>query len=363
MRMMAVAMVLVPSLALAQGTGIVDGTVTARDTRQAVAGARVNVEGSAAAAVTNTSGRFRLEGVPSGARVVTAQAPGFLDLRIEGVQVTSGATTSLSVEMEPTPNYLERVQVTATKAPLSIGEVAAQTDVVDRDTIETRGDRTITDALQHVPGAVVSTQLGIFDSAMLRGLPRGDPEFTNVLLLVDGVPQTLSNGGALVIALPINDAGSVEVVRGPGSALYGRTAIGGAVNVRTEDPTAAPQARVEFTGGQFGTLKGLAAASGPLGRWGGFYVSAAKERNTGYFVNKTTTDFNEGDWALFGKLTFTGGTKSYGSISANRVVSDNSTPTNEPVIDGQFLHVIDPRFDRFTNFNIPGDNYHQGETG
>src|SRR5262249_40265551 len=32
------------------------------------------------------------------------------------------------------------------------------------------------------------------------------------------------------------------------------------------------------------------------------------------------------------------------------------------VINGQFLHALDPRFDRFTNFNIPGDNYHQGET-
>ena len=38
--------------------------------------------------------------------------------------------------------------------------------------------------------------------------------------------------------LPIDDAGSIEVVRGPNSALYVRTAIGGAVNVRTGEPTA-----------------------------------------------------------------------------------------------------------------------------
>lgn len=42
-------------------------------------------------------------------------------------------------------------------------------------------------------------------------------------------------------------------------------------------------------------------------------------------------------------------------------MSDNSTPTSEPIIDGQLLHVLDPRFDRFTNFNLPGPNYHQGE--
>src|SRR5262249_11693112 len=53
---------------------------------------------------------------------------------------------------------------------------------------------------------------------------------------------------------------------------------------------------------------------------------------------------------------------SFGSISFNRVVSDNSTPTNEPIIDGQLLHVIDQRFDRLTNFNVPGPNYDQRES-
>ena len=53
--------------------------------------------------------------------------------------------------------------------------------------------------------------------------------------------------------------------------------------------------------------------------------------------------------------------QSFGAVSVNRVISDNSTPTNEPVVNGRLLHEIDPRFDRFTNFNIPGRNYHQEE--
>jgi len=51
------------------------------------------------------------------------------------------------------------------------------------------------------------------------------------------VPQTLSNNGARVIGLTTNDTSSIEIVRGPNSALYGRTAIGGSVNMRTADPT------------------------------------------------------------------------------------------------------------------------------
>src|SRR5262249_17146632 len=114
------------------------------------------------------------------------------------------------------------------------------------------------------------------------------------------------------------------------------------------------------TGGQFGTLKGLASASGPIKNWGGYYVSGASERNHGYWKSKTG-DSSLGNTAVFAKVTFAPSSKSSGFFSVNRVVSDNSTPTNEPVINGEFLHVLDPRFDRLTSFNIPGPNYHQSE--
>src|SRR5207244_3046305 len=201
------------------------------------------------------------------------QAQGFLELRVPDVTVQTGSPRDITIELEPTPNFLERVQVTATKTPLSIGDVAAQTDIIDRSTIDTRGDQTLTQAIAHVPGAVVSTQLGIFESVMLRGLPRGDPEFTNTLLLIDGVPQTTSRNASRVIGLTINDASDIEVVRGPNSALYGRTAIGGSVNVRTADPTPDRQYGADFTGGELGTVKGLVSASGPIQKSAGYYVS------------------------------------------------------------------------------------------
>jgi iron complex outermembrane receptor protein len=193
-------------------------------------------------------------------------------------------------------------------------------------------------------------------------MPRVGNEFTNTLLLIDGVPQTNSGNDARVVALPINDASSIEIVRGPNSALYGRTAIGGAINVLTADPTARPELKVDLAGGQFGTAKGVVAVSGPISQWGGYYVSVGKERSGGYFKNKVDSDFDMGNTAVFGKLKFAPNGRSFGAVTINRVSSDNSTPTNEPVIDGQLLHELDPQFERFTSFNIPGPNYHQGET-
>jgi iron complex outermembrane receptor protein len=218
------------------------------------------------------------------------------------------------------------------------------------------------DAVEHTPGALVTTELGLFEQVLLRGMPRIGNEFTTTLLLIDGVPQTNSGNDARVVALPINDASNIEITRGPNSALYGRTAIGGAINVLTAEPTPQPELKVDLTGGQFGTAKGVVSASGPISGWGGYYLSVGKERSGGYWENKVDTDFDMGNTAFFGKLKFAPGARGFGSVTINRVSSDNSTPTNEPVIGGRLLHELDPAFDRFTSFNIPGPNYHQGET-
>jgi iron complex outermembrane recepter protein len=351
-----------PNASAAQAVqgGAIAGVVTAKDGRP-VAGALVSIDGTSMAVTTNGAGRFLLEGLPAGQSVVLIKAQGFLDLHTPAVQIQSGSTAQLAVELSATPNYMERVQVTATKTPLSVGDVAAQTNIIDKAEIDSRGDQTLVQAIAHVPGAVVSTQLGVFESVMLRGMPRGDPEFTNTLLLVDGVPQTTSRNGSRVVGMTINDASSIEIVRGPNSALYGRTAIGGSVNVRTSDPTATPELNVDLTGGQLSTGKGVVKVSGPIAQWGGYYFSIGKEHTEGYYKTLTGGDYVDGNTAGFGKLTFSPDSKSFGSVSFNRVDSDNSTPTNEPIIDGQLLHVIDPRFDRLTNFNIPGPNYHQDE--
>jgi outer membrane receptor protein involved in Fe transport len=339
-------------------TGVVEeGT---RGSGRLVSGATVTIDGTTNRATTNALGRFRLEGVAPGRVALTIEAPGYLNLRVPDVQVQPGASAELIIGLDVTPNILERVQVTATREPVSAGDIPALTSVVTQAEIQERGEQTLVQALNHVPGAVVSTQLGIFESIMLRGVPRESVEFSRVLVLIDGVPQTLANNSARVVALPINDTGAIEVFRGPNSAVYGRSAVGGVVNVRTANPTPEHNASFNFTGGQFGFLKGMASAAGPIRDWGGYYVSAASERNHGFMKSKTG-DLTSGNSAQFGKFTFAPDSKSFGSITGNHVVSDSSTPTNEPIINGQFLHDLDPRYDRLTSFNIPGPNYHQSE--
>ena len=343
----------------AQTVGTLTGTVVSQDDEVALRNPVIVVEGTAQRTIGGTAGRFRVEGVTAGRVTLVVQAPGFLELRVTDVEVQTGNNPSLIIELQPIPNYLETVQVTATKTPLGIGDVAAQTDVIDRTTIEARGDQELVQAIAHVPGVVVSTQAGSFQSVMLRGLPRDGNEFTSTLLMIDGVPQTDSRNSARVVNLPIHDAARVEVVRGPNSSLYGRTAVGGTVNVVTANPTPEHRFGFDVTAGGFGMAKGDARASGPIQDWGGYYISASSEQQSSFY----TGPFNFGidRTAVFAKLTFVPDQRSYGSISVNRVLSAQSTPTNVPIINGQLLTDIDPRFDRFRNVNVAGPNYRQNE--
>jgi hypothetical protein len=107
---------------------VVGSVVEARANR-AIAGATVRVEASNTDAVSNAIGRFVLDGLVTGNTVIGVDAPGYLELRVPQLQVTAGQTLEVEVEFEPTPSILQRIQVTATKSALSIGEVPAQTDI------------------------------------------------------------------------------------------------------------------------------------------------------------------------------------------------------------------------------------------
>ena len=343
----------------AQTTGTLVGSVVSKSDGAAVLNPVIAVEDTEVRSVGGAAGRFRLEGITEDSVTLIVQAPGFLDLRVADVQVQIGNNPLLIIELVPTPNYLETVQVTATKSPLGIGEVAAPTDIIDRTTIEARGDQELVQAIAHVPGVVISTQAGSFQSVMLRGLPRDGNEFTSTLLMIDGVPQTDSRNSARVVNLPIHDAARIEVVRGPNSSLYGRTAVGGTVNVVTANPTPEHRFGFDFTAGGFDTVKGDAHASGPVQNWGGYYISTSSEKQSSFYTGPF--DFGVDRTAIFAKLTYVPDRSSYGSVSVNRVLSAQSTPTNVPIINGKLLTELDSRFDRFRDVNVPGPNYRQNE--
>jgi outer membrane receptor protein involved in Fe transport len=346
---------LLPQPALSQ-TSTISGTVAEAESLQPISNAEVRIAGGTQLAVTDATGRFTLSGVTAGARTLQVTALGYEAANETSVTAGGGSEVRVTILMTARPIPVERVIVTASKTPMSAIDVPAFTTVVDREEIDLRGDVELVDALENATGLMHTAQVAHFESIELRGMPRGGNEFESTLLLVDGVPQVDSRNSARVIGLPIENAEAIEVVHGPNSALYGRTAIGGAINVITAQPTPSPRATAELQVGEFGHIKGAMSASGPVDDWGGYYVSWSSTESDGYFSGDPTFDVDE--TSIFAKLTFATDPDGSAMVSVNRVMSDNSMPASVPVVNGQPLSEVEPAFDLFTNLNLPTANYH-----
>ena len=135
-------------------------------------------------------------------------------------------------------DLLDKIVVVAHKDERSIREIAANVTVLSRADLSNDLATSIGDVFRYVPGVdyeAAGTRFGT-EGINIRGIGGN-----RVAILVDGVPLTdqFDTGSFSNATRDFIDAGliqNIEVLHGPASALYGSSAIGGVVAVRTPDP-------------------------------------------------------------------------------------------------------------------------------
>lgn len=132
-----------------------------------------------------------------------------------------------------TPNAsMNPVVITANRQAQRMDEVIGSISIIERDEIERSGAGTLGDALARTAGVELGRQggPGSAESIFIRGA-----NGSHTLLLIDGVRVgSASLGTSAIEAIPLSQIQRVEILRGPGSALYGADAIGGVINVITK---------------------------------------------------------------------------------------------------------------------------------
>lgn len=140
---------------------------------------------------------------------------------------------------QPTATPLTEIGrvTTAGRHEESIDHTTRTAFVVTQAQMQARGDRTIADAVQDVPGVEIY-RYGAFGSQttiFIRGAAT-----TNVLVLLDGVPLSPASSEEIdSSSLSTSGVRSVEIVEGTGSTLYGSSAVGGVINILTSVPRGA----------------------------------------------------------------------------------------------------------------------------
>ena len=181
-----------------------------------------------------------------------------------GFGLASLALTLASTAFAQT-QQLQPVIVTATRQPQVLDDSISDITVIDREQLEAQGTRTLGEVLSRVPGIQRSANggPGTASSLFIRG-----SEARHTLLLIDGVPYGSATLGTPVWdTLPLSQIDHVEIMRGPGAALYGSSALGGVVQIFTRQGARgfAPNAAASL--GSQGTDEATAGFAGGQGPW------------------------------------------------------------------------------------------------
>ena len=155
-----------------------------------------------------------------------------------GVPATdAGAGTN--IDPKTATRELDRVVVTATLTERAIVDVPNTVDIIDRERMDDALMRDLKDLFRYEPGISVPSSFGRFGISDIRIRGLGG---NRVLIQTDGIPVSdafsigsFSNANRNFVDL--DTLKRVEVVRGPGSALYGSDALGGVVSFQTKDPS------------------------------------------------------------------------------------------------------------------------------
>ena len=251
--------------------------------------------------------------------------------------VLAGATLALPAGAA---DQLEEVVVTAQHREENIQDVPVTVTALAGDTLERFDIFDPTTIALHVPGMTYGEFSAGQAIISLRGISSADDGAgldNSVALFLDGVYI----GRGATINFDMFDLERIEVLRGPQGTLFGRNAIGGAINVVTQKPTETLTSKLGATVGNEGILRYQAYVSGPLSDSVAGKLVANHREHDGYVqnlvLNKDQQDENQ--TSVRGQLLFTTDRTEW-LLSGDWMDDDREDMGRTPLVDRAPLQAI-----------------------
>jgi vitamin B12 transporter len=169
------------------------------------------------------------------------------------ISLVAVITTTVAAQETQDTTRLPELVVTPTRLPTSPDAVVSSVTTISGEDLRAQGIRFVQDALREVPGASVvqGGSYGAVSSVFLRG---GESDYVKVL--VDGVPVNQPGGTYNWANLTTDNVDRIEILRGPGSVIYGSDAVTGVVQIFTRRGQGRLAVEGDGEAGTFGTVNG-----------------------------------------------------------------------------------------------------------
>jgi len=211
------------------------GTVTDRETGEALPGANVILDGKTGCA-TAANGVFRLE-TKEGNHSLKVSFLGYNDYK-KNITLKKGENRG-NIKLLSNPFTTQIVVIAADGFQSEAMQAPVRIQTLKQKEIETLPAQKIEGVLQYAAGVNVDNTLGIFSDqtvVSMRGM--GGNTQGRMLVLMDGVPMNKSDGGSVNWnSIDMNNIDEVRVIKGAASTLYGANAMGGVIDIRTNIPS------------------------------------------------------------------------------------------------------------------------------
>ena len=246
-----------------------NGTISGRITRAdggGIGGVIVQVIETGEAQLSDANGDFRFS-VPPGTYSLQFVA-GEQVATEQNVVVSSAGTTRVDKRVDWNLSVAETITVySASRRVERVVEAPAAVTVMAQEEIAAVAPSGQAPRIVESAPGVDFTNSGLYDTNFNA---RGFNSSLNrrILTLVDGRDPAVAFLGSqewAALSFPLDEMASVELVRGPGSALYGANAFSGVLNMTTRSPKASPGGRLMLSAGDLNTRRGDIRHAGGLG--------------------------------------------------------------------------------------------------
>ncbi len=172
--------------------------------------------------------------------------------------------------------------VTASKEEQKITDAPAIIDVITERQIKDFGVTDLYELLSFLPG--VESIETFFGRTVLNFRGVKNYNYTNkVLLMINGTPLTEPVTGSYFLEnIPVSSVSRIEIIRGPGSALYGTNAFSGVINIITKKGTGESEKAISVGYGSYKTMTAELSGNIETGKDAGLFVSASVGSSDGY---------------------------------------------------------------------------------
>jgi len=168
------------------------------------------------------------------------------------VELVVGKPVVIDVPLVQKAEIIDEVVVSAGKYEQKLSEVTVSMEIIKPSTIENNNSYDMSDAINQVPGVDISDKQPSIRSSTGWSYGAG----SRVIILMDDLPIMSADAGDVKWNyIPVENISQVEVVKGASSALFGSSALGGVINVRSAYPTDKPMTKVSYFYGTYGSPK------------------------------------------------------------------------------------------------------------